>query len=149
MRGERRRASRVVFRDGHLPPGARVRPGSEVIVVDLSSTGALLEGHSRLRPGGRCELTLALTSGDLIVRARVARLFVARLERAAAVRYRTAVAFESLIDLSPRWQPVTGYQTLASDAATAPSGVVDTHASGSGSRDRTHFLDFPGDSSRR
>jgi hypothetical protein len=149
MRGERRRASRVVFRDGHLPPAARVRPGSEVIVVDLSSTGALLEGHGRLRPGGRCELTPALASGDITVRARVARCFVARLERAAAVRYRTAVAFESLIDLSPRWQPVAGYQTLAPDAAKAPAGVVDTHASRSGSRDRAHLLDLPGDSSRR
>ena len=40
MRGERRRANRVSFRDGHLPPAARVRPGSEVIVVDLSETNA-------------------------------------------------------------------------------------------------------------
>ena len=149
MRGERRRATRVVFRDGHLPPAARVRPGSEVIVVDLSSTGALLEGQGRLRPGGRCELTLALASGDITVRARVARCFVARLERAAAVRYRTAVAFESLIDLSPRWQPVAGYQTLTPDVTAAPSGVVDTHASRSGSHDRAHLLDLPRDSSGR
>jgi hypothetical protein len=149
MRGERRRASRVVFRDGHLPPAARVRPGSEVIVVDLSSTGALLEGHSRLRPGGRCELTLALASGDITVRARVARCFVARLERGAAVRYRTAVAFERLIDLSPRWQQVTGYQTYAPLAATAPSGVADTHARRSGSHNSTDLQDFSSDSIRR
>jgi hypothetical protein len=149
MRGERRRASRVSFRDGHLPPAARVRPGSEVIVVDLSSTGALLEGLSRLRPGGRCELTLALTSGDITVRARVARCFVARLERAAAVRYRTAVAFESLIDLSPRWQHVMGYQALVPGATAAPSGVVDTHASRTGGHDCSNSLDFPRDSTRR
>ena len=149
MGGERRRATRVIFRDGHLPPAARVRPGSEVIVVDLSSTGALLEGHSRLRPGGRCELTLALASGDITVRARVARCFVARLERAAAVRYRTAVAFESLIDLSPRWQLVTGYQMLATEAATASGGVADTHASRPGSHTHSDLQDFSRDSSRR
>jgi len=149
MGGERRRATRVIFRDGHLPPAARVRPGSEVIVVDLSSTGALLEGHSRLRPGGRCELTFALASGDITVRARVARCFVARLERAAAVRYRTAVAFESLIDLSPRWQHVMGYQALVPGATAAPSGVVDTHASRTGGQDCSNSLDFPRDSTRR
>ena len=149
MRGERRRATRVIFRDGHLPPAARVRPGSEVIVVDLSSTGALLEGHSRLRPGGRCELTFALASGDITVRGRVTRCFVARLERAAAIRYRTAVAFESLIDLSPRWHLVMGYQALAPGAAPARGGVADTHASRTGSHDHSDLLDFPRDSSRR
>src|SRR5262245_58870149 len=149
MRGERRRATRVVFRDGHLPPAARVRPGAEVIVVDLSSTGALLEGHGRLRPGGRCELTLALASGDVTVRGRVARCFVARLERSAPVRYRTAVAFETLIDLSPRWQPVTGYQPPITEPRTPPGGVADTRASSSARPDKSHTLDFPHGSSRR
>jgi hypothetical protein len=92
----------VAFRDGHLPPRARIHPGSEVIVVDLSSTGALVEGQSRFRPGGRCELALCFGAGNLTVRARVARCFVARLERAAPVRYRAAIAFETIVDV-PQW----------------------------------------------
>jgi hypothetical protein len=149
MRGERRRAARVVFRDGHLPPAARVRPGAEVIVVDLSSTGALLEGHGRLRPGGRCELTLALASGDVTVRARVARCFVARLERTAPVRYRTAVTFETLIDLSPRWQLATGYGGGAFDPRTRPAGVADTHGASDGCLPRSASAAFSNDPSRR
>lgn len=149
MRVERRRATRVAFKDGHLPPAARVRPGSEVIVVDLSSTGALLEGHGRLRPGGRCEVTLALASGDVTVRGRVARCFVARLERSAPVRYRTAVAFETLIDLSPRWQPVTGYHTSTIEPRTSPGGVADTRAASVTGYDRSQTRDFPRSSSRR
>lgn len=149
MRVERRRATRVVFRDGHLPPAARVRPGSEVIVVDLSSTGALVEGHGRLRPGGRCELTLALSSGDVTVRARVARCFVHRLERTAPVRYRAAVTFETLIDLSPRWQRLTGYAGVAVELRSSESGVAATRTAPVADHDTQDSPYFPRGSSRR
>ncbi len=111
MHVDRRRATRVEFRNGHLPPAARVRPGCDVIVVDLSTTGALVEGQWRFRPGSRCELALAFASGDVLVRAKVARCFVARLGRLTPVRYRAALAFEVFADVEAHW-PTTAQGPL-------------------------------------
>ena len=129
MHGDRRSASRVAFRNGHLPPAARVRPGCDVIVVDLSTTGALVEGQWRFRPGSRCELALNFASGDVMVRARVARCFVARLGRLTPVRYRAALAFEALTDVHA--------QRFTSDLCEVPmaqlvasEGVSHTHGRG-------------------
>ena len=149
MGAERRRAPRVAFRHGHLPPRAKVRPGSDVIVVDLSTTGALVEGHARFRPGSRCELALGFGNGDLTVRARVARCFVARLERMAPVRYRAAIAFETLVDVSSHWQSLKGYEVAGNEPAETGGGVVDTHTPAKHRRDEHHLPRFPHGSSRR
>lgn len=128
MRADRRRAARVAFRNGHLPPAARVRPGCDVIVVDLSTTGALVEGQWRFRPGSRCELALAFPSGEMLVRAKVARCFVARLARLTPVRYRAALAFEAVADVQAQGSATSPRLARQPDAVC---GVTPTHAEAS------------------
>jgi hypothetical protein len=72
---------------------ARVRPGREVTVLDLSSGGALIEADHRLLPGSLVELQLAGADGRLAVRGRVLRCSVSSLHP-SRITYRAAVAFE-------------------------------------------------------
>jgi hypothetical protein len=97
MADERRRAPRVAFRNGIVPPRAHLRPGGEVVLVDLSGSGALVEGTFRFRPESRCELAVPLVGHDAALRARVVRSFVARLDRTGPVRYRAALIFEQRV----------------------------------------------------
>jgi PilZ domain len=104
---------------------ARLRPGDEVALLDVSEGGALVEARYRLLPGASVELHLRRQNGEEIVRGRVVRSSVARL-RADAVSYRAAIAFERML----RWLPVDesgGY--LLPDAereASAQGGVAIT-----------------------
>ena len=107
--GERRGASRQTYARGHLPPAARIRPGTPVIVCNLSRTGALVEADLRCKPGSRCEFVMAANEGELVIRARVMRCFVARLT-AATVRYRTALSFEQPVIPVPSLVLATGYE---------------------------------------
>ena len=107
--GERRGAGRQTYARGHLPPAARIRPGTPVIVCNLSRTGALVEAQLRCKPGARCELVMAAEEGELVIRARVVRCFVARLT-AATVRYRTALSFEHPLTPLPGVVMATGYE---------------------------------------
>lgn len=72
---------------------ARIRPGSDASVVDVSAGGALLETLHRLLPGTAIELQLASDNRRTAVRGRVTRCAVACLS-AAGVRYRGAIAFD-------------------------------------------------------
>lgn len=73
---------------------ARVRPGYDVVVLDASAGGLLIEGSHRLLPGTRVELQL-LREGQPAesVRGHVVRCSVARLW-SNAVSYRGAIVFE-------------------------------------------------------
>jgi hypothetical protein len=115
--GERRRAGRQTYADGRLPPAARIRPGTPVIVCNLSRTGALVEAHLRCKPGARCEFVMAADEGELVIRARVVRCFVARLT-AATVRYRTALSFEQPVITLPNLVMATGYEVPMQPPAT-------------------------------
>ena len=107
---------RVAYRNGHLPPLARIRPGRPVVVVDLSTRGTLVEGPWRFRPGSRVEFLVQLETEPLHVQARVLRCFVARLGRHQAVRYRAALSFERPIVVPPRRELLDGYQLPGADA---------------------------------
>lgn len=100
--GEERRAfARVHYAGGILPPGARVHPGREVIVVNLSRGGALVEGVWRFRPGASVALHVQHGPGVLQVRGAVERCFVHALERGGGVRYRAAIHFEAPMVIDP------------------------------------------------
>ena len=74
--------------------GARVRPGYDVRIVDISSGGVLVEGHHRLMPGATVELQLQREGRPVeVVRGQVLRCGVSTL-RESAVSYRGAIAFE-------------------------------------------------------
>ena len=126
MGAERRRTARRGFRDGHLPPAAKVRPGLDVVMVNLSTRGALIESPWRFRPGSRCELAVTVDGREVAVSAFVARCYVARLDRGLPIRYRAALAFEGRIELPARSNLLDGYEVLAVERPGARRGVVDT-----------------------
>ena len=89
----RRRAELVWLR------GLRLRPGLEVVLVNLSIGGALVETPSRLRPGGRAALRLTGAAGSWTVSGYVSRSWVAALERERGVVYRGALVFDEALVL--------------------------------------------------
>jgi hypothetical protein len=75
----------------------RLRTGRELTVVNISASGALVEGLTRLLPGTRTEVHVVTRHGRVLVRARVVRSLVWRLEK-EVVCYRTALAFDAAVD---------------------------------------------------
>jgi len=106
---ERRRSRRAVYAKGVLPPTARIRPGRDVIVVNLSESGALVEGCWRLRPGGRVELVVRVVDQDRVIGGHVTRCYVHALPPRQPVRYRTAIRFELMVRGLPQPDVVGEY----------------------------------------
>ena len=90
---DRRRAHRRQTFEQHGIEGARMRPGYEVVLVDVSAGGALVESDRRLLPGSLIELHLASSGRAVSVRGRVIRCAVARL-MATGVWYQGAIKFD-------------------------------------------------------
>jgi hypothetical protein len=86
---ERRREARVT------PSGvrARVRPGHRLVVVDVSSAGALVEAGCQLRPGSRVDVHLENDARRQMVGADVTRCTVATIDPNAGITYRAALRF--------------------------------------------------------
>jgi hypothetical protein len=72
---------------------ARVRPGRQAAVVDISSSGALIETFHRLLPGTSVELHVEQADRSLTVRGRVLRCAVSRVQ-SSSLSYRGAIAFD-------------------------------------------------------
>jgi hypothetical protein len=72
---------------------ARVRPGRQVSIIDLSASGALIETSHRLLPGTDVELHVEGTDRSATMRGRVLRCAVSQV-RSSSVSYRGAIAFE-------------------------------------------------------
>ena len=94
-RRERRTFPRVHYARGILPPGMRVQPAREVIAVNLSRGGVLVESAWRFRPGGSVTVHVQQGTGGFQVRGAVERCLVHALERGGGVRYRAAIRFEA------------------------------------------------------
>jgi PilZ domain-containing protein len=71
---------------------ARARPGHVLMVIDISSCGALVEAPRALRPGAHLEMQLETTTPGATLRARVVRCEVAALD-ADGITYRAGLAF--------------------------------------------------------
>lgn len=95
-RHERRRTRRRRTADEHGITAARVRPGYDVMVIDISADGALVETAYRLLPGRAVELQFELFARRVAVRGRVLRCAVAAV-RPWAVVYRGAILFDCAI----------------------------------------------------
>jgi|RhiMethySRZTD1v2_1073278.scaffolds.fasta_scaffold04527_4 hypothetical protein len=94
---ERRRAPRRAPQPDESLSRVKLRTGRELAVVNISSTGALVEGLTRLLPGTRAEVHLVTRNGRVLVRTRIVRSLVWRLEP-DVVCYRSALAFETAVD---------------------------------------------------
>ena len=121
---DRRHACRHHTFDQHGIEHARVRPGREVLIVNVSSGGVLVETPHRLLPGYPIELHLRTGEQRVSVRGRVLRCAVARL-RADDLWYRGAIGF----DLELRWlsgRQEAGYQVPAGESGISGRGEVAT-----------------------
>jgi hypothetical protein len=92
-RGERRTHRRFIRLEWDSPVLARIRPGHDVVVIDLSHGGALVETGRRLTPGATAELQLEALDGRHTTRAMVVRSYVCLLQ-SDQVLFRTALEFE-------------------------------------------------------
>jgi hypothetical protein len=90
---ERRSTRRRRGLEEHGIVSARVRPGSEAELIDVSAGGALIETVHRMLPGAAIELQLQAAESRTAIRGRVTRCAVARL-RAGAIWYRGAIVFD-------------------------------------------------------
>ena len=91
---ERRRDRRRQHQDDHGIASARLRPGYDVSLIDVSAGGALIESDRRLLPGAAVELHLKSEHRPpAIMRGHVLRSVVARL-RSNLVCYRGAIRFD-------------------------------------------------------
>jgi hypothetical protein len=95
---DRRRAPRRLVAAEEPLSRARLRTGGQLRVLDASAWGALAESTERLLPGRQLDVHVVSVQGRVLVRSRVARAFVSRLE-AGAVHYRAALAFDHTIDV--------------------------------------------------
>ncbi len=89
---DRRRTARHGAVEGGIAR-ARVRPGHQVDVVDVSAGGILVESDRRLMPGASVDVQLEAGGGKVVARGRVVRCAVARL-RGSSVCYRGAISFD-------------------------------------------------------
>jgi hypothetical protein len=90
---ERRRYPRVVPADATGPAVARLRPGRDVLLVNVSRGGACVEAASPLRPGHPVDIRLALPDWQWHGEAQVLRCHVSALPREQMVRYRAGLQF--------------------------------------------------------
>jgi len=95
---ERRRALRRVVASDEPLSRAKLRTGGQLLVLDASSWGLLTASTERLLPGRHLDVHVVSVQGRVLVRSRVARAFVSRLE-ADEVEYRAALAFDRAIDV--------------------------------------------------
>jgi len=78
----------------------RLRLGRDLSVVDVSTSGALVQSTTRLLPGTNVDVHVTATHGRVLIRARVVRCTVWDVT-ADAVQYRGALAFSTHVDLHP------------------------------------------------
>lgn len=82
----------------------RLRTGSELSVVNVSTSGALVESGTRLLPGTHVDVHVITREGRILVRCRVIRSFVCHLQ-ADSVTYRGALVFDRSVDVDAAGQP--------------------------------------------
>ncbi len=101
---------------------ARVRPGRDVIVLDLSTGGALVEAAVRMMPGASIVLHLIGVGCHHTVRGTVLRCYVAAIDRATGVRYRAALGFEEVFQVADAAHTPHGNAPAPSEARAAVDG---------------------------
>ena len=95
---ERRRAPRRRVSADEPLGHARLRTGGKLRVVEASSWGALMETTERLLPGRHLDIHVVSAEGRMLVRSRVARAFVVKVEP-DSVHYQVAFSFDRAVDV--------------------------------------------------
>jgi len=114
---DRRRARRRPAADLPGVWAVRLPLGPEARVVDISSTGVLVETSSKITPGSTLDLQVLGQNINLRVSARMVRSEVASVDR-LGVKYRAAAAFSHEVDL-------VGVLAAPSDPSQMPKVLAD------------------------
>ena len=77
---------------------ARVRGSHAIAVIDLSASGACIEGARPLRPGARIDVHLAFGNRPVVLAARVVRCLVAAIDANQGITYQAGLSFEQRFD---------------------------------------------------
>ena len=105
---------------------AKLATGPDIRLVDLSRGGARFECEKRLLPGAKVALRLVTPDGTLVVRGRVVRSRIVRLER-GGLGYDAAIAFNETLSQMLE-EPNAGASTAPAQApevqATAPAADI-------------------------
>jgi hypothetical protein len=120
---ERRKATRRSPADDEPLSRMRLRAGRELGVVNVSSSGALVDSAARLLPGTHVDVHIVTSEGRTLVRSRVIRAYVCQLE-ADAIRYRGAIAFERSVDAGFVGYPVPEVLSTAAPVAAATVDAI-------------------------
>ena len=102
---ERRRATRRTVASDEPLAQAKLRAGGQLVVLDASNWGVLTETTARLLPGRHLDVHIVTPTGRTLVRSRVARAYVCRVQP-DAIHYHAALAFEQVVDTRPCGSPV-------------------------------------------
>lgn len=94
---KRRGIRRTVSQDEPLAH-ARLRTGGRLRILEASSWGALAQTADRLLPGRQLDVHIVSADGRALVRCRVSRAFVVKVE-ADAMHYHVALSFDRAIDV--------------------------------------------------
>lgn len=94
---DRRRTVRRVPDAQDALARVRLRGGRELVVLDISPLGAMVEGTARLLPGTHVDVHVMTRDGRVLIRARVIRAFVCRVEP-DAIHFRSGLGFETTVD---------------------------------------------------
>jgi len=95
----------------------RLSPGEAVTLINISSSGVLVEGKTRFVPGTRVTVHFEGTIKPNQMKARVIRCQVSAIGGGGSLQYQSAIAFEGRMDL-----PVEE-SALPAAAAAAPAPV--------------------------
>lgn len=122
--------------------GALMRPGQRLVVVDVSASGALVEGGRPLRPGSDIEVQLEGDARSGMVGAHVTRCSVAALHGESGITYRAALAFNQACDwvreiLTPNGYPVHGGHSADAGAGDESGDRLPASAADDQERERT------------
>jgi hypothetical protein len=88
---DRRKEQRLAAERLRWRAQAVLRPGQPVVLLNITSRGALVESDAQLRPGAHTELQLCGGGGRTAVRGHLVRCHVAALE---PLRYRGVLIFD-------------------------------------------------------
>jgi hypothetical protein len=113
---ERRAARRRPQHDLPWLSKVNLGTGREVALVNISTSGVLVESGSKFTPGTMSELVLTGSNANMVVPVRVIRSEIARID-ALGVRYLAAAAFDKEIDLG-------GPRRVAAEPSTPPAALA-------------------------
>ena len=114
---DRRRATRRPSDEIPWLTAVRMPWGLEARVVNISTSGILLESPSKIQAGGSVDLQLLGSSAGVTMPARLIRSEVASVN-ALGVKYRIAAAFDRELDILPG-------ESQPSTAGTTPKALAD------------------------